>query len=317
MASSRSRSAPILSSSWPRASVAYGGSLLQRARSGRGPMAAQPDRRWADRARRGGREGYSRCRANRASGICSVPLLRRNRHLVPRRPSEPDGQTTGRSGPAPAHASLSAMQAEERGLLTSGTYGRTGNGSLPTSALQSSLESRLRARTGAAGSILYRLIWKAQATPSGRRILSAAGFGMDWRDSAWREWLQRAVRHCPDPVVAGWLRHFAEWADQSLTIGGQHIRQRLYFVGLADDPRRGCGVGGDAARARGGRHADGGGDPSSGLGDRERERSQGHAGHDGPEGGRQEPGRSAAAPSLSERLGDADSGPAEGDARAG
>lgn len=81
-----------------------------------------------------------------------------------------DGQTTGRSGPDPAHASLSPQQAQERGLLTSGTCGRTGTGSSRTAALQLSLESRLRARQAEHGSILYRLTWKHWDLPSGARI---------------------------------------------------------------------------------------------------------------------------------------------------
>jgi hypothetical protein len=117
-------------------------------------------------------------------------------------PSElPDGQTTARSGADPAHASLSARQAKERGLTTSGTYGPIGNGSSRSAALQSSLGNRLRARTAFAGSILYRLISKGEGYAVGAADLCAAGFGMDWRSTSWREWLQRAVRHCPDPVV--------------------------------------------------------------------------------------------------------------------
>lgn len=83
---------------------------------------------------------------------------------------EQDGQTTAQSGPDPAHASLSARQAKEQGLLTSGTYGRTSTGLLKTAALQSSLASRLRARTDLAGSTLYKLTWKDRATPAGQSI---------------------------------------------------------------------------------------------------------------------------------------------------
>lgn len=81
---------------------------------------------------------------------------------------KPDGQTTARSGPAPARASLSARQAKAAGLMTSGTYGPRFSGSSSSAALQSSLESRLRERTARLGSTLYRLTWKEQVTPSGR-----------------------------------------------------------------------------------------------------------------------------------------------------
>jgi hypothetical protein len=81
---------------------------------------------------------------------------------------KPDGPTIVPSGPAPAHASLSARQAKERGLLTSGTCGQRGSGSSSSAALQSSLESRLRARTQSLGSTLYKMTWKPWVTPSGR-----------------------------------------------------------------------------------------------------------------------------------------------------
>jgi hypothetical protein len=80
------------------------------------------------------------------------------------------GPTTAPSGPDPVRASLSARQAEERGLLMSGTSGRIGTTSSASASLQSSLESKLRARTASAGSTLYTLTWKPRATPSGLRI---------------------------------------------------------------------------------------------------------------------------------------------------
>ena len=82
----------------------------------------------------------------------------------------PDGTTTAPCGPAPAPASLSPRQAKAAGLLTSGTSGLSGSISYASAVLQSSLESRLRARTASAGSTLYRLTWKQRATPSGRSI---------------------------------------------------------------------------------------------------------------------------------------------------
>ena len=82
----------------------------------------------------------------------------------------PDGLTTSPSGPARALASLSARQAAEQGSLMSGTYGQRGTISSESAALQSSLESRLRAKTASTGSTLYRLTWKTRATPSGRLI---------------------------------------------------------------------------------------------------------------------------------------------------
>ncbi len=70
-------------------------------------------------------------------------------------------------GPAVAPASLSARQAKERGLLTSGTYGPLGIGSSSSAALSLSLANRLRALCS--GSTLFRQTWKQKATPRGRQ----------------------------------------------------------------------------------------------------------------------------------------------------
>ena len=82
----------------------------------------------------------------------------------------PDGPTTGPSGPAPVPASPSAPPEREQGLPTTGTSGLSSTASSQSAALQSSLESRLRARTASSGSTLYALTWKDRATPSGRQI---------------------------------------------------------------------------------------------------------------------------------------------------
>lgn len=79
----------------------------------------------------------------------------------------PDGLMTDLFGLVPVRANLSARQAKDLGLLTSGTYGRTSTGSSKSVALQRSLESRLQAKTQALGSTLYTLTWKVWATPSG------------------------------------------------------------------------------------------------------------------------------------------------------
>lgn len=75
------------------------------------------------------------------------------------------GPTTDPSGLAAVLANLSAKLAKELGLLTSGTYGPPSIGSSSSAALQSSLESRLRASLP--GSTLYKLTWKQWVMPSG------------------------------------------------------------------------------------------------------------------------------------------------------
>lgn len=80
----------------------------------------------------------------------------------------PAGQMIDLFGPVPVPANLSARQAKELGLMTSGTFGRTSSTSLNSAALQESLESRLRAVTQILGSTLYKMTWKAWDTGSGR-----------------------------------------------------------------------------------------------------------------------------------------------------
>lgn len=77
------------------------------------------------------------------------------------------GRTTDLFGPVPVRANLSARQAKELGFLTSGTSGRPSIGSSKSAALQTSMESRLRAAMSGLGSTLYKLTWKAWTTPSG------------------------------------------------------------------------------------------------------------------------------------------------------
>ncbi len=76
-----------------------------------------------------------------------------------------DGPTLARSGQAPAPASLSARQAKEMGLLTSGTFGQPSSTSSASDALSWYLANRLR--ESMPGSILYKLTWKQWTTPLG------------------------------------------------------------------------------------------------------------------------------------------------------
>ena len=104
------------------------------------------------------------------------------------RSDSPAGPTPSQSGPGHARASLSARQAKEAGLLTSGTCGLTGTISSSSASLQSSLESRLRARTQILGSTLYKMTWKPWVTPSGRS----------------RSRLRASVRRTSETAHIGW-----------------------------------------------------------------------------------------------------------------
>lgn len=111
-----------------------------------------------------------------------------------------DGLTTSRSGPDPAHASLSARQAKEMGLLTSGTSGQPSTGSSSSAALQSLLVSRLQARLQGLGSTLYRLTWKPWDMPSGRlrsrlrasALRTSATDATGWVTASARDWKDTA-----------------------------------------------------------------------------------------------------------------------------
>ena len=104
------------------------------------------------------------------------------------RSDKQDWKTTARSGPDPAHASLSARQASEKGLLTSGTYGPSGSGSLSSASLSASLANRLRPVTLSLGSTLYRLTWKVRVTPSGRMIYALRALARRTRGNAFTGW---------------------------------------------------------------------------------------------------------------------------------
>ncbi len=79
-----------------------------------------------------------------------------------------DGQTVARHGQHHAPASLSARQAKDLDLLTSGTYGPPHIGLSASAALSWSLASNLAALTQTTGSTLCKLTWKPWAMPSGR-----------------------------------------------------------------------------------------------------------------------------------------------------
>lgn len=99
------------------------------------------------------------------------------------------GLTADPSGRGAALASLSARQAKEMGLLTSGTSGQRFSISSASAILTQSLGNKLRQKTDLPGSILYALIWKMRITPAGRSIpaLRASAHRISDRDyTGWR-----------------------------------------------------------------------------------------------------------------------------------
>lgn len=118
----------------------------------------------------------------------------------------PDGATTDLFGLVPVRANLSARQAKELGLLTSGTSGPTSITSSKSVALQSSLESRLQARTQTLGSTLYAMTWKPWVTPSGRsrsRLRASVRRTSATGSTGWPTPSATIVDHKPQPPIIG------------------------------------------------------------------------------------------------------------------
>lgn len=80
----------------------------------------------------------------------------------------PAGPMIGLVGRVAARVSPSRLPGKVADLMTPDTSGHTGFGSLASSGLVASLVSRLQTR--ASGSILWRLTWKVDTTPSQRLI---------------------------------------------------------------------------------------------------------------------------------------------------
>ena len=107
-------------------------------------------------------------------------------------PSEqPDGPTTRLSGPARARANHSRKPAVAKAPPTSATSGPSGSGSSASAALQSSLESRLRARLASGGSTLFSLTWKERVTPAQRQICALRASVRRTSDSGFTSWPPR------------------------------------------------------------------------------------------------------------------------------
>ena len=135
------------------------------------------------------------------------------------RSSSQDGQRTARSGLDPALVSLSARQAKELGLLTSGTCGLHSITSSAASAhLQSCLASRLRARLPLLGATLYEMTWSLRDTPLGLRICA----------------LRASAHHTSDSDCGGWPTPSAN-EDAAGSLNG-HMQWMLTHEAKSRDP---------------------------------------------------------------------------------
>lgn len=151
----------------------------------------------------------------------------------PTRSGVPVGATIDLFGQVPVRANLSARQAQDLGFLTSGTYGRTSTGSSASAALQSSLESRLRARTQTLGSTLYAMTWKPWATPSGRsrfrlrasvRRTSETG-STGWPTPTTRDWKDGSeCENVPLNALLGRVAWLAGWPTPTAALADKGVR---------------------------------------------------------------------------------------------
>lgn len=130
--------------------------------------------------------------------------------------ASPDGQMIKQSGPAPARASLSARQAKEMGLLTSGTFGHTSSTSSASADLSMSLANRLQQVTQTHGSTLYKQTWKEWDTPSG----------------LCRSRQRASVRRTSESELTGWPTPVANTNPQPETKRGlQHVSGAARLTG--------------------------------------------------------------------------------------
>ena len=133
-----------------------------------------------------------------------------------------DGQMIVLFGRDHVRASLSARQAQEQGLLMSGTSGRTGTTSSASASLQSFLASRLQAKTASAGSTLYKLTWKQRDTPSQLKISALRASALRTSDSA------SGLSGWPTPVVNDTTGSKYAYSQ------GNHDKKVLKLPGAAD-----------------------------------------------------------------------------------
>jgi hypothetical protein len=129
------------------------------------------------------------------------------------------GRTTCLYGQALALVSPLATRVSAAASTTHAISGLRGSSSSKSADLQSSLESRLRARTALLGSTLFTLTWKARVTPSQRRICA----------------LRASVRHTSDSACTSWPTPMAaDSTGSAYTYGSaDHSKIRLKLPGAA------------------------------------------------------------------------------------
>lgn len=146
----------------------------------------------------------------------------------------PDGATTDLFGLVPVRANLSARQAKELGLLTSGTSGQPSTISSASASLEGSLVSRLQTKTRFLGSTLYRMTWKPWAMPSGRLrsllrasvVRTSVADPTGWPTPTARDWRDGGAIHCNVEAngLLGRVAWLAAWPTPTASLADKGVR---------------------------------------------------------------------------------------------
>ncbi len=128
-----------------------------------------------------------------------------------------DGLSIEKSGPEAVPASPSRPQENTAVQMTLAICGLPGSSSLNSVALQLSLVSRLRARMGLYGSILFTTTWKVRGTPLLRSIYALRG----------------SKRRTSAKGCTSWPTPKAEERGQYQYDNGNHSKPRLTLTGTS------------------------------------------------------------------------------------
>ncbi len=157
--------------------------------------------------------------------------------------AEPAGLTTGQCGLVLAPVNLSARQAKEMGLLTSGTSGRHSFISSISADLAQFLANRLLQKTVLSGSTLYALTWKERLTPAGRLIPALRASARRISGNGFTGWRSPSAS---DPV--GGVMEIRPGCA-----GRYNLRDEAHLAGWPTPARRDCKGGYQDGRIRNGK----------------------------------------------------------------
>lgn len=148
-----------------------------------------------------------------------------------------DGPTIAPCGQVAPPVNLSARQAKEAGLLTSGTYGQRSFGSSASVALRQSLVSKLHQRMDSDGGILFRLTWKERVTPAGQTIYALRGLPQSPKSqlTLLMNLLEKHLRSCSEmyPVVRPiFVSAFTGWQTPTVQDGNGRDRHNQRGGGI-------------------------------------------------------------------------------------